>query len=254
MTRTRPWVAAVVSLLLLGVACSGDNSPDLPLPDDRIGADDAATDEATEDPLLGETFHVAQAATEPLVVHTSAQASSDELVTLSAADETSGLVVCLVDQQVGDWLEVHLPSGPTERTGWVNRDDVTLSRHRFRIVVSRSQHTLTLYTGEVEALTAPVALGPDAPPVGADLFIKELVRPPNPAGPYGPYAYGLSGSRNERHDFAAGAGVVALHGTRNPAALGSDVPHGAIAVDNEIVTRLVDAIGLPLGTPLEIAE
>ena len=269
MTRTRPGVAAaVVSLLLLGAACSSDDTPYLSLPDDVTAADDHddnddddndddGVDEPTDegdDPLLGETVHVAQAATDPLVVRTAAQASADELTTLTAADQTSGLVVCLVVQQVGDWVEVELPTGSGERTGWVARDDVTLSRHRFRLVVSLSEHTVTLYTGEVVALTAPVALGPDAPEAGDERFITELVRPPDPAGPYGPYAYGLSGSDNQLTDFTSGSGVVALHGTGDPSGLGGQVPNGSIAMGSDIVTRLADTIGLPLGTPVEIVE
>ena len=264
MTRTRPGVAAaVVSLLLLGAACSSDDTPDLSLPNDVTTADDTddkdneGDDEAPDegdDPLLGETVHVAQAATDPLVVRTAAQASAEELTTLTAADQTSGLVVCLVVQQVGDWVEVELPTGSAERTGWVARDDVTLSRHRFRVVVSLSEHTLTLYTGEVEALTAPVAVGPDAPDAGDELFITDLVRPPDPAGLYGPYAYGLSGSDNQLADFTAGSGVVALHGTGDASGLGGPVPQGSIAMGSEIVIRLADTIGLPLGTPVEIVE
>jgi lipoprotein-anchoring transpeptidase ErfK/SrfK len=254
MTRTRLGVAAAaVSLLLLGVACSGDDPPDLSLPNDTDSSGDDTTGETT-DPLLGETFHVAQAAKEPLVVRASAQESAEELVTLSAADEASGTVICLVVQQVGDWIEVQLPSGPTHRTGWVARNDVTLSRHRFHIEVSRSDRTLTLYTGEVEALTVPVALGPDAPPAGKELFIKDLVRPPDPAGPYGAYAFGLSGSDNELGDFTSGTGVVAVHGTGDPSSLGGDVPNGSIAVAPDIVARLADTIGLPLGTPVEIVD
>jgi lipoprotein-anchoring transpeptidase ErfK/SrfK len=111
-----------------------------------------------------------------------------------------------------------------------------------------------LYTGEVEALTVPVALGPDAPPAGEELFIKDLVRPPDPAGPYGAYAFGLSGSDNELGDFTSGTGVVAVHGTGDPSSLGGDVPNGSIAVAPDIVARLADTIGLPLGTPVEIVD
>lgn len=263
MTRTRTGVvAAVVSLLMLGSACSGDDEPALSLPSDagRSGADDQTSgeDETGEDgaadPLAGETFLVAQAVSDRLVVRRSAQEGADELTTLAAADEVSGKVVCLVVQQVGEWVEVRLPSGPVDRTGWVERDDVTFSHHRFRIEVSRSAHTLTLFTGEIVALSTPVAFGPDAPPAGEELFIKDLVQPPDPAGPYGSYAYGLSGSDNDVADFTAGSGVVAVHGTGDPSSLGGDVPFGAIAVGGDIVARLVDTIGLPLGTPVDIVD
>ncbi len=260
MTRLRLRVAAAAVSLLLGVACSGDDPPDISLPDSTAPRADNARDPADggtdggTDPLLGETFYVAHAAAGNLVVRSSAQANASELVTLSAEDEVSGQVVCLVVEQVGSWVEVRLPSGPTERAGWVARDDVTLSRHRFRIEVSLSAHTLTLYTGEVVALTAPVALGPDAPPVGEQQFIKDLVQPPDPTGPYGTYAYGLSGSDNERDKFTAGRGVVAVHGAGDPGTLGGDAPYGSIAVGSDIVGRLADTIGLPLGTPVTIVE
>ncbi|HEY6416123.1 MAG TPA: L,D-transpeptidase, partial [Acidimicrobiales bacterium] len=199
-------------------------------------------------------FHVAQATEETLVVRASAQEGADELVTLSATDEVSGKIICLVVQQVGDWVEVQLPSGPADRTGWIARDEVTLSRHRFRIEVSRSDHSLTLYIGEIVALSSPVALGPDAPPAGEHLFIKELVEPPDPAGPYRLYAYGLSGADNALEQFTDGAGVVGIHGTADPTALGAESAAGAIGVGDDIMTRLVDTIGLPLGTPVDIVD
>ena len=261
MTRLRLRVAAAAVSFLLGVACSGDDPPDISLPDDTApraddtrDTDDDEPDDEGADPLLGETFYVAHAAEGSLVVRSSAQETARELVTLSADDEVSGQVVCLVVEQVGSWVEVRLPSGPTERTGWVARDDVVLSRHRFRIEVSLSARDLTLYTGEVVAVTAPVALGPDAPPAGEQRFIKDLVQPPDPTGPYGTYAYGLSGSDNERDKFIAGRGVVALHGTGDPSMLGGDAPSGSIAVGSDVVGRLADTIGLPLGTPITIVE
>src|SRR5690606_3550229 len=197
MTRTRPGVAGALLVLLLALACSGPDEPDIALPGEGAGAPADSEDDGDEpavDPLLGETFHVAQAVDDTLVVREAAQPTSDELVTLSAADEVSGTITCLVEQQVGDWLQVRLPTGPPDRTGWVARDDVTLSRHRFHIEVSLGERTLTLYTGEIEALSVPVAVGPDAPEAGEERYIKELVQVPAQAPTYGRFAYGLSGS------------------------------------------------------------
>ena len=36
--------------------------------------------------------------------------------------------------------------------------------------------------------------------------------------------------------------------------LGTDVPAGSIGVGSDIVTRLVDTIGLPLGTPVDVVD
>jgi hypothetical protein len=254
MTRFRRWVAAgVVALLVLGGACSAGDEPDLSAPDDVTspsGADDA--DEGGGDARRDGTFHVAESLDRQLVVRDAASGSADELATLSAPDAVSGRIVCLVVQQVGDWVEVELPSGPAGRTGWVRRDDVALSRHRFRIEVARGARTLTLYTGSVVALSTPVALGPDAPAAGERRFVTELVQPADPAGVYGAYAYGLSGAPNDVAAYASGQGVVAVHGVADGTTLGTDTAAGSIGVAPEIMSRMADTIGLPLGTPVDV--
>jgi hypothetical protein len=252
MTRFRRWVAAgVVASLVLGGACSDGDEPDLSAPNDVTsssgGTDDA--DDGAGDALRDETFHVAESLDGHLVVRDAASASAQELVTLNAAEAVSGRIVCLVVQQVGDWVEVGLPTG---RTGWVARDDVALSRHRFRIEVARGARTLTLFTGSVVALSTPVVLGPDAPAAGERRFITELVQPPDPAGVYGAYAYGLSGATNDIAAYASGQGVVAIHGVADGATLGTDTAAGSIGVAPEIMSRMADTLGLPLGTPVDI--
>jgi lipoprotein-anchoring transpeptidase ErfK/SrfK len=282
MTLTRLRVAAAVVALALGTGCSGSDEADLSLPDGTVSSpDDTGTagdrasgtgdgedgedgengqddeDSAEEEDsgaLDGEAFIVAHAVDDSLVVRSSAQEGADEVVTLSADDEVSGKIVCLVVQQIGTWVQVELPTGEGERRGWVARDDITLSRHRFRIEVSLSDHSMTLYTGRLAAFTAAVGLGPDAPEAGESLFIKDLVKTPDPTSPYGEYAYGLSGSDNDLNAFTTGNGVVAVHGTGDPSGLGKDVPYGSIAVGAEYVNQMVDTIGLPLGTPVEIVE
>ena len=255
MTRHRPGAVAGVALALLvalGVGCSGADEPELSDPDSAPSAADAPDATTSADP--GDTIHVAQALESRLVVRDRPERDADEVATLVASDQASGKIICLVVRQVGDWVEVHLPEGPVDRSGWVARDDVALSRHRFRIEVARGAHTLTLYTGEAVALSTPVALGPDAPPAGEELFIKELVQPPVPDGAYRSYAYGLSGAPNDLAAFTAGQGVVAVHGVADPAGLGTDVASGSIGVGIDIVMRMADTIGLPLGTPVDIVD
>jgi hypothetical protein len=175
--------------------------------------------------------------------------------TVAAAQQTSGQVICVVLRQRGDeWLEVALPTAPAGHSGWVKRADVTLSRHRFRIEVSRSKHTLTLHIG-ASTVSAPVAIGTsDGPQAGTTLFITDLVRPPNRSGPYARYAYGLSGHANDLAAFQAGRGVVAIHGAGDLSTLGRDVPAGSIAVDPNFMSRMVETYGLPLGTPVDVVE
>jgi hypothetical protein len=256
MIRLRRGVAAAVALLLVGVACSSSKDElDLGPPDGVTRpADDADSTDDTVPTRAGQTFHVAQAVDAQLVVRASPQDGADVIATLATTDRLGGSIVCLVSQELGDdWVQVVLPTSARGATGWVARDDVTLTRHRFRIEVARGPHTLTVYSGDDVALTAPVALGPDAPPAGARLFVTDLVRPAAGAvGPYGMYAYDLSGPAPDLTAFVSGRGVVAVHGTTDPATLGGDAPLGAIAVDAAVVSAMVETIGLPLGTPVDV--
>ena len=237
-------------MVVLG--CSADE-PEIAVPpsDDGPSSNESdASGEGTDDAVL------VAASTEDLQVWESPDDRERAVETVRADQQISGQVVCLVvRERPGDWLEVELPTAPAGHTGWVKRADVTLSRHRFRIEVSVSDHTLTLHTGEAEALTARVAIGTaDTPEPGTTLFIKDLVKPPNPTGPYSRYAYGLSGTANDLAAFQAGRGVVAIHGVADPSTLGRDVPTGSIAVAPDVMTRMVEAYGLPLGTPVDVVQ
>ena len=173
----------------------------MPPNDDGPSSNEANDDEGTDDAVL------VAASTEDLQVWESPNDDEPAVETLRADGQISGEAVSVVVGQRGrDWLEVELPTAPAGHTGWIKRADVTLSRHRFRIEVSLSGHTLTLHTGETEALSARVAIGTaDRPEPGTTLFIKDLVKPPNTAGPYARYAYGLSGSANDLAAFQAGS-------------------------------------------------
>ena len=92
----------------------------------------------------------------------------------------------------------------------------------------------------------------EVPTPGGIYYLKELLQPPNPDGAYGVYAYGLSGFSNVLQNFNGGSGVIGIHGTNEPEKVGTDVSHGCIRLHNEAIVRMVEEIGLPLGTPVEI--
>ena len=192
----------MVALLVVMLGCSADKPEIAVPPSDGDPSNESGDRNDNDDAVL------VAASAEDLEVWGSPGDGAAAVETLLAAQQTSGQVVCVVVRERGDdWLEVALPTAPAGHTGWVKRADVTLSRHRFRIEVSRSDHTLTLHTGDTEALSARVAIGTaDSPEAGTTLFIKDLVEPPNPAGPYARYAYGLSGSANDLAAFQAGQG------------------------------------------------
>jgi lipoprotein-anchoring transpeptidase ErfK/SrfK len=146
---------------------------------------------------------------------------------------------------------VRLPIRPDGSTGRVERRQVRLFTDDWQLIVTPAAHSLqVLRAGRVvETVPIGVGRGVSPTPVGS-YYITELLRPPDPAGSYGPYAFGLSAYSPTLPDFAGGTGQIGLHGTDDPAGLGHDVSHGCIRVDNAVISRLAQE--LPLGTPVEI--
>ncbi|KGM09968.1 hypothetical protein N869_00350 [Cellulomonas bogoriensis 69B4 = DSM 16987] len=159
----------------------------------------------------------------------------------------------LVAEQQDDWVQVHLPVRPNGTTGWLRAEDVSLTSTEFRIEVHLDDHRLLLHHGDAVVMNVKVAVGrEDVPTPGGVYYIKELLQPPQAGGPYGAYAYGLSGYSPVLESFAGGDGVIGIHGTNEPESIGTDVSHGCIRMLDEDVTRMAEEFGLPLGTPVEI--
>ena len=115
---------------------------------------------------------------------------------------------------------------------------------RHRLVVERDGRVV---------MRAPIGLGRSVSPTPTGrYFITDLLRPPDPRGFYGPYAFGLSAYSPVYTSFAGGDGQIGIHGTNAPETIGRDASHGCIRVANAIVTRL--ARRLPLGTPVTIVR
>ena len=155
------------------------------------------------------------------------------------------------DSDAGGWYEVWLPVRPNGSHGFVRAADVSLSYHDYQLRVKLSDHKVELFTAGVLTDTFPVGVGEDATPTpGGTFYTKELLKPTNRGGPYGSYAYGLSGFSNTLTEFAGGDGVVGLHGTDQPDSVGQDVSAGCIRMRNDDIEQLVSR--LPLGVPVEI--
>jgi hypothetical protein len=230
-------------VVLLAVACTGER-PTL------AGTVDAQS--TTTLPVDPNLTIVAEATLPAIDVYGSKGAEVADL-SLTASNEISGRLIFLVLSEEDDWLEVLLPVQDDDGKGWVRAADVGLSRHDYRIEIELADHRLRVFQGSTNVMDEPIAIGTtDAPEPGGDRYIKELLRPPDPDGPYGQYAYGFSGHSNALNDFEVGDGVIGIHGTNDPDSIGNDVDHGCIRLSNDAMTRLVDEVGLPLGTPVEI--
>lgn len=239
----------LVALLAVTAACGADR-PELAEEPETTTTEASTT--TTEAPK-GE--QVAQAVSDSIDVFADATAT-EATRTLTASEATSapGIpIVFLVKQEAEQRYEVYLPVRPNGSTGWVDKADVTVARVPYRIEVELAAHRLRLYEDDELIVDEAVGVGrTDRPTPGGIYYLKELLQPPNPNGPYGTYAYGLSGFSTVLTSFNGGQGVIGIHGTNEPDKIGEDVSSGCIRLPNEIIERLVEEIGLPLGTPVEI--
>lgn len=158
----------------------------------------------------------------------------------------------LVMADRGDWLQVALPGRPNGRTGWVRAGDVDLAATDWRVRVSLRQRTLTVLRGGLVYGTHSVAIGGPATPTPTGLFfVTDLLAPPDPAGVFGPYAFGISAYSDVVTSFGnGGRGQIGLHGTKDPASIGRPVSNGCLRLANDTIRTL--AAQLPLGTPFEV--
>lgn len=201
---------------------------------------------------VGPVSQVARAAVPTVTVYRTAT-DTKPWMTLTNPLPSKAPRVFLVQDREGDRLRVLLPVRPNQSQGWIKASDVTISQHEFRIVVSIGEHTLTLYRGSTVVMQEKAGLGTASTPTpGGVYFTKELLKPSDPKGAYGPYAYGLSGYSPVLNEFLGGDGALGIHGTDDPTSLGKSVSHGCIRISNTAITKLAGM--LPLGVPVQIVR
>jgi len=252
-TAVRVWqrslggLLAFVAVAALLSGCGGGSGTASP-PLTRSSSPTSATGPST-------TVHysasvVAQAKVPSVAVFDTSTATTPSK-TLPSPQPSGSPLVFLVQGGEASRLHVLLPIRPNGTTGWIERNDVTLSQHDYRIVVALGAHTITVYKGDAVFDQEPIGVGTkDTPTPGGTYYTKELYKLPNANGPYGPFAYALSGYSDVLTDFAGGDGVLGIHGTNDPSAIGHDVSHGCIRMSNPGITKLAQT--LPLGVPVEI--
>jgi lipoprotein-anchoring transpeptidase ErfK/SrfK len=269
--------AALAGVLALG-ACGGDDGPAAaaPRPSGSAAAPEGTPSGAKPSPgrsrdaageggrgaltgaasgakvQVSDVSLVARASTASVRVYPSAAATTPSR-TFASPLASGAPLVFLVQERSGDRLRVLLPARPNGSQGWVDVADVTLAQTDYRVSVSTGKHELAVFRKGKVALRVPVGLGTGTTPTpGGVFYVKELLKPRDTSGPYGPYAYGLSGYSEVLDEFLGGDGQIGIHGTNDPAGVGRDVSHGCIRMRNADITRLVRM--LPLGTPVQIVR
>jgi lipoprotein-anchoring transpeptidase ErfK/SrfK len=72
----------------------------------------------------------------------------------------------------------------------------------------------------------------------------------DPGGPYGTHQVSVAAFSNVYSTFGGGVGQIAIHGTNDPAKLGTPASHGCVRMLNDDIAKLADMV--PDGTPVQI--
>ncbi|NUR92773.1 MAG: L,D-transpeptidase [Nonomuraea sp.] len=172
--------------------------------------------------------------------------------TITSPNDYGAARVFLVERDEGAWLRVLLPVRPNGSTGWIRRADVTLAVTPYRVEIDRKAFRFTVFDGARAVRTGKVATGEAGTPTPPGrYFFTELVKPADPGGDYGAYAFGLSGFSPVLKRFAGGPGQLAVHGTNRPSAIGTRASHGCVRVGNDDITWM--AKNLAIGTPVVVS-
>ena len=165
---------------------------------------------------------------------------------------TFGRVVFRLLGTEGDFLRVMAPARPNGLTGYISKNLTTTYATPYRVDISLTTKTLTVLECGTELFQAKVAIGKAKTPTPTgSFFLVDLIRPKYGAsGAYGPYAFGLSGYSKVLQTFGAGDGRVGIHGTNQPALVGTAVSSGCIRIDNVTITKMAKT--LFLGSPVTI--
>jgi len=147
------------------------------------------------------------------------------------------------------WFRVQLPVPPNGSTGWVSASTVHVYPVLTRILVHLSTRRLVVYLSGREVFRAPVAIGAARTPTPEGRFFVNERFLLNSSGPFGVAALGISAHSDVLKNWVQG-GPIALHGTDDPASIGSATTHGCIRLLNGDMHRLFALA--PAGTPVTI--
>jgi hypothetical protein len=148
-----------------------------------------------------------------------------------------------------DWYRVQLPLLPNGQTGWVRVWAVRPYRVTSRIEVDVSERLLRVYSSGRLVVQSHVAVGAPATPTPLGrYFVNERYVLPDPSGPFGPAALGISAHSDVLRDVWVEDGPIGIHGTNEPWSIGRAASHGCIRVANGVMRRVFRAA--PAGTPV----
>jgi lipoprotein-anchoring transpeptidase ErfK/SrfK len=146
--------------------------------------------------------------------------------------------------------KVSVPYHGFETTGWISLVGLKLRRTPITVHAYLSRHLMTVSRLGTVILRFRAATGaPSSPTPPGHYFVTDRV-PENPFGPYGAFAFGISGIQTRLPPGWGGSDQLAVHGTNSPGTIGMSVSAGCLRVSARVLQELRPL--LQLGTPVLI--
>ena len=148
------------------------------------------------------------------------------------------------------WYYVQLPMKPNGATGYVRAADVAIGVVDTRIEIDLSARRIDVFRDGRRIRKLTTAVGrPETPTPTGSYYVNQRLVAPDPWGPFGPAALGISAFSPVLQEWVQG-GPIAIHGTNDPQSVGDAASHGCLRVRNDGLVWLFREI--PAGTPVEI--
>ena len=149
------------------------------------------------------------------------------------------------------WARIVLPWRPNNETGWITLTGRRTVRTAIWVQADLSRRTVTLMKGRGSLVVFKSAIGTSSTPTPTGRFsVTDLVATGDPSGPFGWYAFGLSGHQPNLPVGWGGGDQLAIHGTNDPPSIGTAASAGCLRVSSAALSTLKRY--LRLGTPVVI--
>jgi len=141
------------------------------------------------------------------------------------------------------WVKVLLPVRPNGTTAWMRADAFDFREFKMQVDIDLGDRRLTLVRSGRPIARFPLAVGaPSTPTPTGSFAIAEIIPTGDPSAFLGPIVMPLVAFSNVLNEFAGGNGRVAIHGTSQPALIGTRASHGCMRMRNAdilTVSRMV---------------
>jgi lipoprotein-anchoring transpeptidase ErfK/SrfK len=145
---------------------------------------------------------------------------------------------------------VPIPYTGNRATGWISLRGLARRFTPYSVVASLSHHRITVLKRGKVLMRFPAATGaPGSPTPPGRYFVTDRV-PFSPRSALGAFAFGISGIQTHLPPGWSGGNQLAIHGTNNPASIGTSASAGCLRVSAAALDRLMPI--LQLGTPITI--